>query len=136
VQAHEWFRPLVAAGGAALSYLYGGWSASLGVLLFLAALDYASGFTAAAIEGHLSSQIGARGIAKKVFMFAIVAVGHLIDGALGEAHLIRDAAIYWYIANEVLSVVENMGRIGVPIPPVISRAVEVLRGKGEGANVR
>lgn len=130
------FKSLVAAGGAALSYLYGGWNALLGVLLFLAVLDYASGVTAAALAGNLSSRVGAHGIARKVGMFAVVAVGHLIDGALGDGHIVRDAAIFWYIANEVLSVIENLGQIGVPIPPVIARAVEVLRGKGEGAQVK
>jgi phage-related holin len=55
----------------------------------------------------------------------------LVDRALGDAHLFRDAAIFFFLANELLSVIENAGRIGVPIPPVLRQAVEVLRGKGE-----
>lgn len=119
----------VAAVGAAVSYLYGEWSPMLTVLLALVVADYVSGFVASALEGRLSSAVGFRGIARKIAIFALVAIGHLIDGAIGEAHLIRDAAIWFYAANELLSIIENMGRLGVPIPPVIQQAVAVLQGK-------
>lgn len=119
----------VAAVGAAVSYLYGEWSPMLTVLLALVVADYVSGFVASALEGRLSSAVGFRGIARKIAIFALVAIGHLIDGAIGEAHLIRDAAIWFYAANELLSIIENMGRLGVPIPPVIQQAVAVLQGR-------
>lgn len=125
------FKSLVAVGGAALSYLYGGWNALLGVLLAFVVADYLTGVAAAAVEGKLNSAIGFKGIAKKVGVFLVVAVAHLADTVLGDQSLIMDAAIFWYLANELLSITENAGRIGVPIPPVIARAVEVLRGKGE-----
>lgn len=131
MQAHDWFRPVVAAVGAAISYLYGGWDALLQVLLAVVVSDYVTGVMAAAVEGKLNSAVGMRGIAKKVMIFLIVALAHLADTVLGDSHMIRDATIFWYIANELLSIVENAGRIGVPIPPAISRAVEILRGKGE-----
>ena len=131
MQAHDWFRPVVAALGAVLSYLYGGWNALLGVLLAFVVADYLTGVAAAAVEGKLNSAIGFKGIAKKVGVFLVVAVAHLADTVLGDQSLIMDAAIFWYLANELLSITENAGRIGVPIPPVIARAVEVLRGKGE-----
>src|SRR5690606_4744017 len=113
------------------SYLYGGWNALLGVLLAFVVADYLTGVAAAAVEGKLNSAIGFKGIAKKVGVFLVVAVAHLADTVLGDQSLIMDAAIFWYLANELLSITENAGRIGVPIPPVIARAVEVLRGKGE-----
>jgi len=122
---------VVAALGAVLSYLYGGWNALLGVLLAFVVADYLTGVAAAAVEGKLNSAIGFKGIAKKVGVFLVVAVAHLADTVLGDQSLIMDAAIFWYLANELLSITENAGRIGVPIPPVIARAVEVLRGKGE-----
>lgn len=122
-------KALVAAMGAAISYLFGEWSPMLGVLLALVVADYGSGFVASALEGKLSSAVGFRGIAKKIAIFGLVAIGHLIDSAIGEAHLIRDAAIWFYAANELLSIIENMGRLGVPIPPVIQQAVAVLQGK-------
>lgn len=126
------YKAATAVTGAILSYLFGGWSALLGVLLVFVVADYASGFVAAAIEGRLSSATGFRGIAKKVGIFSLVAVAHLVDTVLGEAHFLRDATIFFYLANELLSILENFGRIGVPIPPVISRAVHILQAKGEG----
>ena len=128
----NFFKSVVAIGGAAASYLFGGWSALLSILLTFVVLDYISGVLAAGKEGKLSSEVGLWGIAKKVMIFAIVAVAHLVDTALGDAHIFRDAAIFFFLANELLSVIENAGRIGVPIPPMLQRAVEVLRNKGGG----
>jgi len=125
-------KTIVAVAGAAASYLFGGWSSLLSILLTFVVLDYITGFAAAAKEGKLNSEVGMWGIAKKVGIFAIVAAAHLVDRALGDAHLFRDAAIFFFLANELLSVIENAGRIGVPIPPMLQRAVEVLRNKGGG----
>jgi len=127
------YKSIIAVGGAAASYFFGGWSALLSVLLTFVVLDYVTGFLAAAKEGKLNSEVGLWGIAKKVAIFFVVAVAHLVDTALGDAHLFRDAAIFFYLANELLSITENTGRLGVPIPTAIQRAVEVLRGKGERA---
>lgn len=124
-------KTAVSAGGAVTSYAFGGWSALLGILLTFVVLDYISGVLAAAKEGKLNSNIGIWGIPRKVSIFVVVALAHLVDTALGDAHLFRDAAIFFYLANEVLSITENLGRLGAPIPPIIRQAVEVLRGKGE-----
>ena len=102
----------------------------LTILLTFVVLDYITGVAAAAKEGKLNSEVGAWGIVRKVGIFVIVAVAHLVDRALGDAHLFRDAAIFFYLANELLSMIENTGRLGAPIPPALQRAVEVLRGKG------
>jgi toxin secretion/phage lysis holin len=125
------FKSAVAAGGAAISYFYGGWSALLQVLLAFVIIDYVTGVMASAIEGKLNSAVGAKGIAKKVLIFVIVAIAHLVDTSLGEAHVFRDATIFFYLANELLSILENAGRVGLPIPPMISKAVQVLQGKGD-----
>jgi len=130
----DWYqavKPAVAVTGSLTSYLFGGWSSLLSILLTFVVLDYISGVAAAAREGGLRSDVGLWGIARKVAIFAVVAVAHLVDSALGDAHLFRDAAIFFYLANELLSITENLGRIGAPIPPGIQRAVEVLRGKGD-----
>lgn len=126
---NTYFKICIAAGGAAVSYLYGGWSDLLGILLAFVVVDYMTGFLASATEGKLSSAIGCWGIAKKVCMFVMVAVAHMVDKSMGQAHLFRDATIFFYLANELLSMLENMGRVGVPIPPLISEAVAVLQGK-------
>ncbi|WP_052452955.1 phage holin family protein [Paenibacillus polymyxa] len=132
----EVFKFSTASGSSAVTYFYGGWSGVLGVLLALVIIDYVTGLFAAGAEGKkgtgpgLKSKIGLIGIARKVFIFAMVAVSHLIDGVLGDSHLFRDAVVYFYMANELLSILENGGRLGAPIPPVIRQAVEVLKSKG------
>ncbi|MEC4569354.1 phage holin family protein [Paenibacillus sp. CMAA1739] len=132
----EVFKFSTALGSSAVTYFYGGWSGVLGVLLALVIIDYVTGLFAAGAEGKkgtgpgLKSKIGLIGISRKVFIFAMVAASHLIDGVLGDSHLFRDAVAYFYMANELLSIVENGGRLGAPIPPVIRQAVEVLKGKG------
>ena len=122
-------KSLVGVGGAAASYLFGGWTHLLSILLTFVVIDYISGVAAAAKEGALRSDVGLWGIAKKVMIFGIVAVAHLVDTALGDSHLFRDAAIFFYLANELLSMLENAGRLGAPIPPGLSKAIEILQGK-------
>jgi toxin secretion/phage lysis holin len=124
-------KTVIGISGAAASYFFGGWSALLGVLLFVVVADYITGIGASAFEGKLSSKVGMKGIAKKVFIFVIVAMSHLVDTVLGDGHLFRDATIFFYLANEALSIIENGGRMGAPIPPGIKKAVEALRSKGE-----
>lgn len=106
----------------------------LGVLLVFVVLDYLTGVVAAGSNGGLKSKIGLIGIARKVFIFAMVAVGHLVDGILGDGHLFRDTVAFFYIANELLSITENGGKMGAPIPAVIKQAIEVLKGKGGNDN--
>lgn len=124
------FKAVVALGGGAAFYFYGGWSSLLEVLLAFIIIDYISGVVASAIEGKLNSAIGLRGIAKKIFIFVMVAVGHLIDKAIG-AEVVMNTAIFFYLANELISIIENSGRIGLPVPPAIIRAVEMLQEKSE-----
>ena len=125
------FKTIIAVGGAAASFLFGGWSSLLSILLAFVVMDYVSGVVAAAKEGKLNSEVGMWGIPKKIAIFAVVAIAHLVDSVLGDAHLFRDAAIFFYLANELLSVTENLGRIGVPVPSVVQKAVDVLRSRGE-----
>lgn len=120
-----------ASFGAVIGYLYGGWSTLLGILLALVIIDYISGMMASFVEGKLKSAIGFKRIPKKIMIFALVAVAHLVDRAIGTNDLFRDATIFFYLANELLSIIENAGRIGLPVPEQIKQAVEVLRGKSE-----
>ena len=124
----------VAGSGAAVTYLFGGWTALLQVLVVLIIIDYLTGLLAAGYQGKLSSKVGFRGIAKKIMILTLVAVAHAIDIVLGDNHFIRDAVIFFYLANELLSIIENAGKTGLPVPSVLSKAVDVLndRSKGEG----
>jgi toxin secretion/phage lysis holin len=125
------FGLIVAGLGSAVTWLWGGWSPMIQILLTFVVVDYLSGLLASGVEGKLNSRIGFKGIAKKVMIFAMVAVGHLIDSALGENHIIRDSVIFFYCANELLSIIENSGRIGLPVPDTLIKAVDVLKGRGK-----
>ena len=125
------FKMVAGICGGALSYFFGGWSALLGVLLAFVVVDYITGVLAAAVKRKLNSGIGFVGIAKKVLIFVIVAVAHLVDVTLGDAHFFRDATIFFYLANELLSILENAGSVGIPIPPGIDKAAEILKQKGD-----
>jgi toxin secretion/phage lysis holin len=127
----NFYKSSIAIGGAAASFLFGGWSALLSVLLAFVFFDFITGMVASGIEGKLKSKVGLIGIARKVFIFFMVAIAHLIDTSLGDQNFIRDATIFFYLANELLSIIENAGRIGLPVPELIKRAVEVLKGKGD-----
>ena len=120
---------VAAIGGSIVTYLFGGWSALIQILVAFVAIDYITGVLAAGVNGKLDSNIGLKGIAKKVFIFVIVACGHLVDDAMGTQDIVRDAAIYFYIANELLSILENAGEIGLPVPDILKNAIERLKGK-------
>src|SRR5690606_28736277 len=124
----------VGLGGGLASFLWGGWSTLMGILLAFVFIDYATGLFASALEGRLSSKVGFKGIFKKVMIFAIVAVAHLIDEALGgQNDIFRDATIFFYLANELLSILENAGRAGLPVPDKLQNAVDVLKNDKKGA---
>jgi toxin secretion/phage lysis holin len=132
---YDWgtiYRTVAATCGAAAGYFLGGWTAVLGVLLAFVSFDYLTGVLASAAEGKLSSLIGFIGIAKKVAIFFLVAVAHLCDVAAGSGDVVRDATIFFYLANELISIIENCGRLGLPVPDIIQQAVGVLKGKGKG----
>lgn len=125
------FIPAFFAG--LLTLLYGEWSALLTILVALVVIDFVTGMTAASLDGGLKSKIGMIGIARKVFIFAMVAVAHLIDLLLVESgfestELVMTMVIVFYAINEILSITENAGRIGLPVPDQIKNAIEILKG--------
>ncbi|MCP3741056.1 phage holin family protein [Rossellomorea sp. BNER] len=109
------------------SSLFGGITSLLSILVIAVIVDYFTGLIASGIQGNLSSKVGLKGIGRKVLIFSLVAVAHLIDTILGNQHFIRDATIIFYIANEFLSIIENAGRAGVPIPDFIRQAIKSLK---------
>lgn len=128
------WKVVVAVSGSVASFLWGGWSALLLILFAAVVIDFVTGWMAAAAEGKLKSKISYRGAFKKVAVFLVVALAHMADTALGYGHLLRDAAIWFYLANEALSIIENCGRLGLPVPSVLKKAVEVLKEKGDVKN--
>jgi len=123
------YRSIAAIFGAVSGYLYGEWTPLIAVLVAFVIIDYVSGLLAAAYVSALSSKIGFKGIAKKVMIFAIVAVSHLCDQIIGSKNIIMDATIYFYLANELLSILENAGRTGLPVPKQIKQLIGILKDK-------
>jgi len=122
---------VLGVGGGLASFLFGGWSALIQTLVFFIVLDYAFAVIVAAVNGQLNSKIGFKGIAKKVAILVLVAVAHQVDMILGDDSLIRDSVIFFYIANESLSILETVGKTNLPIPNVLKKAIEILNNKGE-----
>lgn len=122
----------VGLGGGLASFLFGGWSALLQTLVLFIVLDYIFAIIVAATHGELNSKKGFKGIAKKVGILVLVAVAHQVDSILGDGTLIKDSVIFFYIANELLSILETVGKTNLPIPNVLRKAVETLNSKGEG----
>lgn len=118
--------------GGLVGVLFGGKSVVLGVLLGFSIADYVTGLIAGGSTVGLSSKVGFRGIGKKVTIFIIVAVAHGVDLALGSNDMFRDAAIFFYIANEAISILENASRMDVLVPSKFQEAIKsFLKLSGE-----
>ena len=123
----EYLCALLSTLGYLLIYLLGGWDIALQCLVIAIALDYVSGITRAFVTKTLSSRIGFQGLLKKMCLLLIVMLGTLIDRVTGDTGAIRTLVIYYFVANEGLSIIENLGQAGVPIPPAIKKALKALR---------
>jgi len=110
-----------------LIYLLGGLDIAMTCLLIAIILDYVSGMLKAFITKQVSSKIGFKGILKKVSILLVVMLAVLIDRVTGETGAIRTLVVYYFVANEGLSVLENLGQAGVPIPQSIKKALKALK---------
>ncbi|UNL94002.1 phage holin family protein [Paenibacillus polymyxa] len=119
------------SAGAMIGYFFGGWTTMLTLLWWMVVIDFFTGWAAAWINGELKSRKGYYGIARKVAIFLMVTIAHLIDRILGDAHYFRDAVIFFYLANELLSVIENVGRMGVPMPDILRNAVKIFESRSQ-----
>ena len=124
--------------GGMISQAFGGWDAALITLLLFMAVDYLSGLIVAGVfhssdkseTGTLNSAACWQGLLKKGMTLVIVLVAARLDIVLGTA-FVRDAVVVAYIVNETISIIENAGLMGLPVPDVIMQAIEQLQGKNE-----
>lgn len=131
------FLSIVGAVGAFISTLFGGWDAALTTLVIFMAIDYVSGLIVAGVfkrspkskNGGLESKAGWKGLCKKGMILLIVLIAVRLDLAMGTTFL-KDGVVIAYIANETISIIENAGLMGIPIPAAIRKAIDALQAKG------
>lgn len=127
----------VGAVGSAIASFLGGWDTGLVTLLIFMGIDYVSGLIVAGIfhkstktdTGALESNIGFKGLCRKAMILLIVMVAYRLDMVMNTTY-IRNMVIIAFIANETISIVENAGLMGIPMPEVITNAIDVLQNKG------
>ena len=110
-----------------LVYFLGGWDVALQVLVSFVVLDYITGLFKAIYNKKINSTVGAKGIIKKVGYFIIVAVAVSVDRIAGNTGAIRTLTIYCFVANEGISILENWGGMGLPLPRKLTDTLEQLR---------
>ena len=126
-----------AAIGGWLGWFLGGYDGFLYALIAFVVIDYLLGVMCAILEKHLSSDVGARGIFKKVVIFSLVGVAHIIDqNIIGDCSAIRTAVIFFYLSNEGISIIENATRLGLPIPKKLVDVLEQLKSGGDKDGTR
>lgn len=124
--------------GGVVASLFGGWDAGLATLVMFMAIDYVSGLVVAGVfhnskktaSGALESKAGWKGLCRKGMSLLFVLIAYRLDLAIGSNY-IRDAVIIGFIVNETISIVENAGLMGVPLPEVINKAIDILTSKSE-----
>ena len=128
----------VACVGAAIASLFGGWTGAMTTLVILMFIDYITGIIVAGVfhaspkssGGALSSAVGFKGICRKFVILLIVVVACRVDLLL-DTNIIRDATCIGFCANELVSITENAGLMGIPLPRKLVEAIEVLRGDND-----
>ena len=124
--------------GSTVAALFGGWDAALVTLVIFMGIDYLTGLIVAGVfhnsektaNGALESRAGWKGLCRKGVTLLVVLVACRLDLIMGS-NFIRDAVVIAFIANETISIIENAGLMGIPIPAVIIKAIEVLKNKAE-----
>lgn len=133
-----WIQTAFVAIGGMLGWYLGGLDGFLYALIAFVVVDYITGVLRAVVEKKLSSRIGAHGIAKKVALFLVVGIGHLIDTYLlgGTGAPLRTAVIFFYIANEGISLLENATAIGLPVPEKLKDVLAQLDGRADDTETK
>ena len=122
-----------AAVGGWLGYFLGGCDGLLYALIAFVAIDYITGVMCAISDKTLSSEVGFKGICRKVLIFLLVGIGNIIDvQVLGSPGVLRTAVIFFYLSNEGVSLLENAAHLGLPVPDAIKTVLEQLHDRSDG----
>lgn len=118
--------------GGWLGYFVGGWDGLLYALIAFVVVDYLTGVMCAINDKTLSSEVGFRGICRKVLIFLLVGIAHILDvQVIGSAGVLRTAVIFFYISNEGVSLIENAAHLGLPVPEKIKVVLEQLHDRAD-----
>ena len=130
----NWVQLALAAVGGFLGWFLGGLDGFLYALIAFVVIDYLTGVLCAIADKKLSSEIGARGIFKKVLIFSLVGIAHILDTEVlgGDSGALRTAVIFFYLSNEGVSILENASHLGLPIPEKLKAVLQQLHGKENG----
>ena len=121
---------IFAAVGGWLGYFLGGWDGLLYALIAFVAIDYVTGVMCAISNHTLSSEVGFKGICRKVLIFLLVGIGSILDAhVIGSGSVLRTAVIFFYISNEGVSILENAAHLGLPVPEKIKVVLEQLHDR-------
>lgn len=124
---------IITAFGGVIGGFLGGIDGFMYTLIAFVVIDYVTGIMCAIVEKNLDSEVGARGIFKKVLIFLLVGIANLIDvNVIGTGAILRTAVIFFYLSNEGVSILENAGRLGLPIPSKLRAVLAQLRDDAEG----
>ena len=116
--------------GGFIGWLLGGFDGFLYALIAFAVIDYITGVMCAISDKKLSSEVGFKGICRKVLIFVLVGIGNMVDVyVLGEAGVLRTAVIFFYLSNEGISLLENSAHLGLPIPQKLKSVLEQLHNR-------
>lgn len=134
----EWLCAAIGAIGSVVVAFFGGWDMSLQTLVIFMVIDYMSGLVVAGVfhtskkseNGALESRVGFKGLCRKGITLLFVLIAHHLDIIIGTNY-IRDMVVIGFIANEVISITENAGLMGVPLPKTIAKAIDILTEKAE-----
>ena len=129
----KYFNALVAVVATFFTYVFGSWDLALQVLIVFMILDYGTGVLYAFLNNQLNSEVGFKGLVKKMMILVVLIIGVMVDRILGNGNWVfRTLVAYFYIANEGISLLENVANIGIPIPNKMRNALEQLNKDEEG----
>ena len=121
-----------AAVGGWLGYFLGGCDGLLYALIAFVVIDYITGVMCAIADKSLSSEVGFKGICRKVLIFLLVGIGHIVDAqVIGNGGVMRTAVIFFYLSNEGVSLIENAAHLGLPVPDKLKAVLEQLHDRAE-----
>ena len=129
---YDWLSSAFAAIGGLLAWFFGPWDALIMVLVAFVVTDYITGLVNAALHHTLSSEVGFKGLWKKALIFLMIGIGSLLDSVIPMTNgALRATLCMFYIANEALSILENAGAVGLPLPERLKSMLEQIKRKSE-----